>query len=191
MVSLILSLGADAPIFYIYIMITKAQKGEIIAELMEKFKRQKIAIFSDFSGVSVAKSQALRRLLRKENAEYKVAKKTLFDRALAETNAGAATKDMKGEIGVAFGYGDQVSPAKILAKFAKEVQTFKILGGLLDGKLLSDKQVAALARLPSREVLLAQVASALVAPLRSFASVLQGNIRNLAFVLNQIKDKKN
>jgi len=161
--------------------------------LADKFRRQKIAIFSDFRGVSVAKSQALRRLLRKENAEYKVAKKTLFDRALAivETSAGATTKEMKGEIGVAFGYGDQVAPAKILSKFAKEVETFKILGGLLDGKLLSDKQVMVLARLPGREALLGQVAGALSAPLRGLASVLQGNIRNLAFVLNQIKDKKN
>lgn len=171
-------------------MLNKSQKSEVVQELAEKFKRQKIAIFSDFSGVSVARSQALRRLLKKEDAEYKVAKKTLFDRALTQISTDAATKGMKGEIGVAFGYGDQVAPAKILAKFAKEVETFKILAGLLDGKLLSDKQVMALARLPSREVLLGQVAAAFAAPLRSFASVLQGNVRNLAFVLNQIKDQK-
>ena len=171
-------------------MLNKLQKSKIVQDLAEKFKRQKIAIFSDFRGVSVAKSQALRRLLKKENAEYKVAKKTLFDRALVETGAGVTTKDMKGEIGVAFGYGDQVAPAKILSKFAKEIETFKILGGLLDGKLLSDKQVLALARLPSREVLLAQIVGAMAAPLRGLASVLQGNIRNLAFVLNQVKERK-
>lgn len=173
-------------------MLNKSQKSEIVQGLVDRFKRQKIAIFSDFSGVSVAKSQALRRLLKKEDAEYKVAKKTLFDRALAigETNAGTTTKNMKGEIGVAFGYGDQIAPAKILSKFAKEVETFKILGGLLDGKHLSGTQVMALARLPSRDILLAQVAAVLSAPLRNFASVLQGNIRNLAFVLNQVKDKK-
>lgn len=171
-------------------MITKAQKGEIVTELTDKFKRQKIAIFSDFTGVSVAKSQMLRRLLRKEDAEYKVAKKTLFDRALVEAGATASTKGMKGEVGIAFGYGDAVAPAKVLAKFAKEIETFKILGGLLDGKLLSDKQVTALAKLPSREILLAQVVGALSAPLRGLASVLQGNIRNLAFVLTQVKEKK-
>ncbi|MFY9462814.1 MAG: 50S ribosomal protein L10 [Candidatus Sungiibacteriota bacterium] len=171
-------------------MLNKTQKSEIVQGLADRFKRQKIAIFSDFSGVSVAKSQVLRRLLKKENAEYKVAKKTLFDRALGEMGAGAATKNMKGEIGVAFGYGDQVAPAKILAKFAKEIETFKIIGALLDGKLLSDKQVMALARLPSREILLAQVAAAFAAPLRGLASVLQGNIRNLAVVLNKIKEDK-
>lgn len=171
-------------------MITKAQKGEIVANLADKFKRQKIAIFSDFSGVSVGKSQVLRRLLKKEDAEYKVGKKTLFDRALAETSAGIATKDMKGEIGVAFGYGDQVAPARILAKFAKDAETFKILGGILGSRILTDREVLTLARLPSREILLAQVVRSLFAPLRGFTSVLQGNIRNLAFVLNQVKGKK-
>lgn len=171
-------------------MRTKAQKAKIVEELTDRFKRQKIAIFSDFRGVSVAKSQALRRLLKKEDAEYKVAKKTLFDRALAETGVGTATKDMKGEIGVAFGYGDQVAPAKILAKFAKEAETFKILGGLLDGKFLSNKQVLAMARLPSREALLAQMAAVLAAPIRGLANGLWGNIRNLVIVLTKIKDSK-
>lgn len=171
-------------------MLKKSQKKEIVAGLADKFKRQKIAIFSDFHGVSAAKSITLRRLLRKENAEYKIAKKTLFGRALGESSKDIGIKELKGEIGVAFGYGDQVAPAKILSKFSKEVETFKILGGLLDGKLLSGKQVMALARLPSREVLLAQAVGALSAPLRGLASVLQGNIRNLALVLSRIKDNR-
>jgi large subunit ribosomal protein L10 len=171
-------------------MITKAKKAEVVAGLKDKFSRQKIAIFSDFHGVSVARSIALRRLLGAENAEYKVAKKTLFDRVLGEMNAGVSVKGMQGEIGVAFGYGDQVAPAKILAKFAKEVETFKILGGLLDGKALTEKQVVALSRLPAREVLLTQVAGVLSAPLRGLAGALQGNIRNLAYVLAKVKDQK-
>ncbi len=171
-------------------MLTKNEKADVVSGLTDRFRRQKVAVFSDFRGVSVVKAQALRRALKKTDAEYKVAKKTLFDRALEGAGFTMKTKEMQGEIGVAFGYGDQAAPAKILAKFAKEIETFKILGGLLDGKLLSDKQVMALARLPNREVLLAQVVAAMTAPLRSFASVLQGNIRNFAFVLNQVKDKK-
>ena len=171
-------------------MISKDQKGKIVEVLKEKFARQKIAIFSDFHGVSVAKFIALRRLLRKENAEFKVAKKTLFERALVESGKEMGVKALRGEIGVAFGYGDQVAPAKVLLKFSKEVETFKILGGLFDGRILSGAQVLALARLPGREVLLAQVVGGLSAPLRGLASVLQSNIRNLAFVLGQVKDKK-
>lgn len=171
-------------------MLTKQKKTEVIAELTDRFSRQKVAIFSDFHGVSVAKATLLRRSLRKEDAEYKVAKKTLLVRAMQEAGITFDAKSLKGEIGVAFGYGDQALPAKILAKFGKENETFKILGGLLGSRVMTGKDVIALARLPSREVLLAQVVGALSAPLRGLAGALQGNIRNLAFVLGQVRDNK-
>ncbi len=172
-------------------MITKKQKTEIIEDLVEKFKRQKIAIFSDFQGVSVTKFATLRRALKKTNAEFKVAKKTLFDRALNEAGMDSVhAKDLKGEIGVTFGYEDQVEPAKTLIKFARENETFKVLAALLGGKALNDKQVIALAKLPAREVLLAQLVGALQSPMRGLAVVLQGNTRNLVVVLNKIKENK-
>ncbi len=171
-------------------MLNKIQKSEIVVGLTDRFRRQKVAVFSDFRGVSVVKAQALRRALKKTDAEYKVAKKTLFDRALEGAGFTMKTKEMQGEIGVAFGYGDQAAPAKILAKFGKENETFKILGGLLGLRVLTDTEVVALSRLPSREVLLAQVASALFAPLRGLAGVLQANIRNLAYAIGQVRDNK-
>lgn len=171
-------------------MRTKAEKADIVAGLADQFSRQKITIFSDFRGVSVTKSQALRRLLKKENAEYKVAKKTLFDRALESAGLGIKTKNMQGEIGAAFGYADEVSPAKILVKFGKENATFRILGGILGSRALTDTEVLTLAQLPSREALLAQVAAVMAAPLRGLAAALSGNMRNLALVLSQVKDKK-
>jgi len=171
-------------------MLNKSQKSEVVRELTDKFRRQKIAIFSDFRGVSVARSQALRRALRKNDAEYKVAKKTLLDRALDSAGVAMKTKDLQGEIGVAFGYGDEASPAKTLVKFGKENDTFKVLGGILGSRMLSEKEVLALSRLPSREVLLAQVVGAMSAPMRGLAAVLAGNMRNLVVLLNKVKDKK-
>ncbi len=170
--------------------LTKAQKEETIKELVDKFKRKKVAIFSDFHGVSVTKSQALRRLLRQNQAEYKVAKKTLIDKALTQAGIEAKTKVLEGEIGVAFGYEDEVAPAKTLLKFSKENETFKILGGLLGNRLLNFQEVIAIAKLPSREVILSQVVGALSSPIRGLAIVLQGNIKNLVVILNKIKDKK-
>lgn len=172
-------------------MITKQQKARIIEDLTDKFKRQKIAIFSDFQGISVTKFSTLRRALKKTNAEFKVAKKTLFDRALAHAGInGVQAKELKGEIGVTFGYEDQVEPTKTLVKFAKENETFKVLAAILSGKALNEKQVIALAKLPSREILLAQLLGALQAPMRGLAVVLQANTRNLVVVLNKVKDKK-
>lgn len=171
-------------------MLTKVEKQAVVEALAERFGRQKTAIFSDFGGVSVAKISTLRRLLKKSDAEYKVTKKTLFDRALEAAGLGVKTKDLKGEIGVAFGYGDEIAPAKILAKFGKENETFRILGGILSGRILGDKEVLALARLPGREQLLGQLAGVLVSPLRGLAVVLQGNMRNLAVVLSKVKSLK-
>lgn len=173
-------------------MLTKTQKAKIVEELSDGFKRQKIAIFSDFHGVSVTKFGPLRRSLKKTGAEFKVAKKTLFDRALTDAGlSGLSIKELKGEVGVTFGYEDQIAPARALVKFARENETFKLLAALLNGKTLSDKQVIALARLPNREVLLAQLAHVMQEPIRGLASVLQANIRNLAVVLNKMKEKNN
>ena len=171
-------------------MQTKVQKEKIVDDLADKFKKQKIAIFNDFCGISVAKSQVLRRQLKKADSEFKVAKKTLLDIALIKAGSEMKTKDLQGEIGVVFGYGDQTVPAKILHKFSKENDTFKILGGILGGKIISDKDVMRLAKLPAREVLLGQLLCALQSPMRGLVTVLQGNTRNLVVVLQKIKENK-
>lgn len=171
-------------------MLTKAKKEDIAKKLSGRFGRAKIAIFSDFRGVSVAKLQALRRLLKQTGAEYSVSKKTLFDRALAGAGVDLSTKKFEGELGVAFGYEDEISPAKTLFKFSRENDTFKILGAILGGKILQEKEAVALAKLPSREVLIAQVVGALSSPLRELVGVLRGNMRNFVVVLNKINEQK-
>ncbi len=171
-------------------MLNKAQKQEIVADLADKFKRQKIAIFTDFHGISVVKLQQLRRLLKKSGAEYKVAKKTLLSRALEAVGLDAKTKELRGEIGVTFGYEDEVSPAKTLLKYSKNNETFKILGGILGMKTLKDSEVITLAKLPTREMLLAQLFRALQSPIRGLANVLYGNLRNLVVVLGKIRNSK-
>ena len=171
-------------------MRTKSEKQKIVEELADKFQRQNIAFFTDFRGISVAESNKLRRALRKENTDYAVAKKTLFDRALERSGIPFKSKQLEGEIAVALGYGDQVAPAKTLAKFAKEHESFKIRAALLGNRVLSAKEVLTLAKLPNRDVLLAQVVGVMQAPIRGLAVVLQANIRNLATVLNKLREQK-
>ena len=171
-------------------MITRKQKEELVKDFEERFERQHIAILSDFQGISVAALQKLRRNLRNVEGEYKVVRKTLADRALAEKGLPLRTKDTHGQVGIAFGFGDVVSPAQILQKFAKEHATFKVLGGILGNRAIEAKDVLALAKLPSREALLGQVASVLQAPVRNLAVALQANIRNLAVILNKVGEQK-
>ena len=168
-------------------MLTKKKKEEIVHDLAEKFTRQKIGIFSDFHGISVEKIQNLRKSLKKENAEYRVAKKTLFDRALKNADIAYAIKELKGEIGIAFGYENETSTAKILLKFARENESFKIMAGILNDRILTPSEVVRIAKLPPREILIGQLMSTLQFPARGLVTVLQGTIRNLVVVLHKIK----
>jgi large subunit ribosomal protein L10 len=171
-------------------MLIKAKKEKIVEELAEKLQRQKVAIFTDFHGISVNKLQKLRRELKKNGGEYKVARKTLLDRAFAKSGIVIKAKDLKGELGVAFSFGDETASVKTIVKFKKENEPFKILGGILGIKVLSEKDIIIFSKRPPREVLLAQVVGVLQWPLRGLVAVLNGNIRNLVVVLNQIKEKK-
>lgn len=171
-------------------MLSKSKKEEIVKELSEKFQKQKSAIFADFRGIGVNKLMLLRREMKKLGAEFRVAKKTFLRIALKSIGVEYDPKELDGEIGVIFGYEDQVAPAKAAVKFGKENETFKVLKGLLGGKLLDSKEVLALAKLPSREQLLAKLVWVLNSPVQGFYNVLQGNLRNLVVVLQKIKDNK-
>lgn len=171
-------------------MLSKTKKQEIVKELTDKFQKQKSVIFADFRGVGVNKLMTLRREMKKLGAEFRVAKKTFLRLALKSIGVAYDPKELEGEIGVIFGYEDQVAPAKVAAKFSKENETFKVLKGLLDGKLIEGKEVLALAKLPSREQLLAKLVWVLNFPIQGFYNVLQGNLRNLVVVLNKIKESR-
>jgi len=167
--------------------ITKQKKQEIVKELAEKLGRQKAAVFADFSGLKVKDLTDLKNRLRQKGAEFKVAKKTLMNLALKQKGIDADTKAMAGEIAMAMGYDDEVSAAKELREFSKTNQNLKILGGLLENKLIDAAQVLSLAQLPSKPELLARLAGSLASPSRNFVGVLQGNLRGLVQVLSQIQ----
>lgn len=171
-------------------MISREQKEKIIADLAEKIEKQKIALFADCRKVGVGKISVFRRNLKKADADYKVAKKSLIQRALKEKNHEVDVKGMEGQIGVIFGYKDEVSAAKTVYNFARLNESFKILGGILGSRILSKDDVAALAKLPPYEAMLAQTVRTVAAPLSGLVNVLQGNIRGLVNVLNAVKGKK-
>lgn len=176
--------------FFIFMPLRRDQKAEIAKGLEERFKKQRVSVFANFAGISVAKLSQFRRELKKIGAEFKVAKKTLLDRALRAVGFEVNPDELKGEVGVIFGYEDQAAPAKLAAKFAKENKTFKVIKGILEGKIMEAAGITALAKLPSREELLGQVARAFNSPIQSLVNVLQGNIRNLVVVLNKVKEKR-
>ena len=178
-------------IFCFSMPLTREQKQNIIKDLTDKFHRAKAAILVDFNKLSVAKTMELRRLLKQIGAEYKVAKKTLINRVLRSRNyKNADLEEFKTQVGVVFSYGDPVPTASSLFKFSKINEGLKILGGFLNFDWMDKNRVVAMAKLPSSEILLGQLAGTMAAPLSGLVNVLQSNIRNLVSVLDSIKSKK-
>ena len=170
-------------------MLTKKQKQEVIEELADKIRRQKSLIFTDAKGVKVKDIQLIRKELRKLEAEYRVAKKTLMKLALKKEGKEMDLSEFNGSLASSFGYKDPISLIKVLTKLAKTNDKFKILGGMVEGKVLSALEIKKLSKIPSREILLAQLVGSMKSPIRGFANVLQGNLRNLVGVLNAISNK--
>ncbi|MDP2646873.1 MAG: 50S ribosomal protein L10 [Desulfobacterales bacterium] len=139
----------------------KDQKNKIVEELREKFSRSKVVIVTDFKGLDVEKISDLRRKLRESEIEYKVVKNTLLVRASEGTDIAVIRGSFKGPSAVALSYNDPVASAKILTQYAAKEDKLKIKSGVLNGKALDWNAIKALSDLPSREVLLGQLLSAM------------------------------
>ena len=170
--------------------ITKEKKQEIIKELGEKIDKQKSVVFIDYAGTSVKDLSSLRKGLRQSGNELKIAKKTLINRAFEEKKMDLSIRDLGGQVGVVFGYEDEVSSSKNVYEFSKTHETVKILGGLLEGNFYEVSDIVKIAKLPSREQLLGGLMGTLNAPISNFAYVLSGTLSQFVQVLSQIRDKK-
>ena len=171
----------------------KEQKSVVVSDLHEKFSRARLAVVTECGGMPVNQVTALRHQLRGARAELKVVKNSLAARAAEGTSLLPVVSLFKGQVAVVIGYDDPVLPAKILRDFIKhEKCDEKILwrGGVIEGKALEPAQLIATADLPSKEVLLSMLLSAMQGPLRGMAGVLQGILRGFAAVLLAIQDKK-
>ncbi len=171
-------------------MLTRKQKEELVKDLVVKIRDSKAIVFSDYTGTTVSDMKKLRDKLRESGASYKVAKKKLLELAFREAGIKVDVKNMQGQIGMAIGREDEVSAAKILSRFSKENKNFKILQGILENKVISDKEVMALAALPSKKELLAKLVGSFNAPVSGFVNILAGNLRNLVGVLKAVADSK-
>jgi len=167
-----------------------SEKQQIVQELTDKFNRTKVVIVTDYKGLDVAAMTNLRKKLREADVEFKVVKNSLLVRA-AEGNDVSLIKDVfKGPSAVALSYDDPVAPAKVLTEFAKENDKLEIKTGVMSGKVMDLDAIKALSDLPSREVLLAQMLSALNGVPTSLVSALADLPRRMVNVLQAIKDQK-
>src|SRR3954451_8430937 len=167
----------------------RAEKVAVVNEVREKFSAAEAAVLTEYRGLNVAAISALRRSLREAGGEYKIYKNTLV--RFAARDLGLEIDELlTGPTAIAFVDGDAAAVAKALRDYARTNPALVVKGGLLGTKALSADEVRALAELPSREVLLSQLAGALAAPMQQFAGLLQALPRNFAYGLKALLDER-
>ena len=171
----------------------KDEKATAVAELTETFGRARLAIVTESAGLSVNQVTELRKQLRGAKAEYMVVKNTLAVRAAGGTILSGVTTYLKGPTGLVIGYDDPVLPAKILRDFIlaeKREQKIKITIGVLEGKVVQPAELAAVAKLPKKEVLIAMLLSAMQGPARGLVYTLSAVLSKFVRVIAAIQDKR-
>jgi large subunit ribosomal protein L10 len=171
--------------------VIRPEKADSVETITKKFSAAKSIFLTDYSGLTVEAITELRRNMRKSKVEYLVVKNTLA--RISARNAGyeAMVPHLDGPTAVALGMDDPVAPAKIIADFVKgDREKPKIKACLLEGRLYEGAQAVELAKLPSRGELIAKLLGSMNAPLSGMAQVLGGILRNFAYVLNAVADKK-
>ena len=148
-------------------------KQAVVAALTERLKNACAGIIVDYKGITVADDTALRKELREAGVEYTVVKNTLLRLAIAATELNGLETVLDGTTAIATSADDYVAAARILSKFADTHKEFNIKNGFLDTEVIDTAKIAGLAKLPSREVLLAQVLGAFQAPISAFARAIQ------------------
>ncbi|MBI3249696.1 MAG: 50S ribosomal protein L10 [Deltaproteobacteria bacterium] len=164
-------------------------KEQGVSNLQRRFGKATAAVVAEYKGLTVAQLNQLRRELREVGGEYHVAKNTLVEIAI-EGSPYLSLKDiLTGQNGLAFGYGDAIGLAKVVTRYAKEHDKFVIKGGMSDGQFLSASRVEAVAQLPSREVLRAQLLGVLSRPATQLASLMAESGARLARLLDSRKSQ--
>ncbi|MGB9887838.1 MAG: 50S ribosomal protein L10 [Moorellales bacterium] len=168
----------------------REEKQAVVARLEEKLGRSQVVLFADYRGLKVSEITELRNRLRQAGAEFQVVKNTLTRLAARRVGLEGAETYLVGPTALTVCEQESAVPARILQDFARDHKALEIKGGLLRGRVLSGDQVKVLADLPSREELLARVMGCAQAPLAGAVGVLQGLLRNLVYVLDQVRQAK-
>jgi large subunit ribosomal protein L10 len=172
----------------------RTEKTELAGALKEKFSKAQVAIFADYKGLTATQADDLRRQLRTQNTEVKVLKNNVARLAAKEGGMGEGAQSLMdtvvGPTLVAFAYGDPAAAAKIIHKFAQDNEALKLKDSLMGVKRISASGVEELAKLPSKEILLAKMLGTLNAPITNFVGVLAAVPRSLVTVLSAIEKKK-
>ena len=149
------------------------QKKQVVADLVERLNGSIAGVIVDYKGINVEDDTKLRKELREAGVNYTVVKNTLLKRAIAETELNGLDSVLEGTTALATSADDYVAAARILCKFADTHKNFEVKNGFIDKEVIDVAKITGLAKLPSREILLANVLGAFQAPISAFARAIQ------------------
>src|SRR5881296_2916337 len=170
--------------------VTRARKTEQVEQLSKDLQKVSTVIVTTYTKLTVAQDYELRKLLRSSGAKYTVVKNTLAERAAKGTKAEEALKGLSGVTSIAYTEGDPVALAKALSKYAKDNPEFTFKSGVVEGRVISIKEIESLATMPSKEEIYSKLLFLLNAPGQRLATVINATGRDLAVVLNQGVEKQ-
>lgn len=171
--------------------LSRQKKAEKVGELAKELEQSTSAIVGTFTKLTVAQDFELRKLVRASGAKYRVVKNTLAERAAKDTKIAEALKNLQGVTSIAYTEGDPIALAKALSKYAKDNPEFTFKAGVVEGRVISVKEIESLATMPSKEEIYAKLLFMLNAPAQRLATAIGAVGRNLAVVINQgVQDKK-
>ena len=169
-------------------MSTKAFKEDKVSQIKEKIDKAQVAIVTEYKGYSVEEITNLRRALQKEGGDYMVTKNTLAKLAIKGTPYEVLAETLKGPIAIAFGFDDQVAPAKALSKFIKDTKKGEILA--MDGRLMTAAEAKALATLPSKEEIYAKMLGCVNSPATGIVGSINAVMASLTRAVAAVRDQK-
>src|SRR5436853_7471819 len=170
--------------------VSKAKKMEQVEELSGELKDVSSMVVATYSKLTVEKDYELRKALRTTRAKYRVVKNTLAERASKGTKVEQALQNLSGVTSIAYTEGDPVALAKALAKYAKDNPEFTFKAGVVEGRVVSIKEIEALATMPSKEEIYSKLLFLLNAPAQRLVSAMNAVGRDLAVVINQGVEKQ-
>ena len=170
--------------------VSRAKKVEQVEELGQELKKVSSLVIATYSKLTVAQDFELRKTLRSSGAKYRVVKNTLAALAAKGTPAEAALKDLSGVTSIAYTEGDPVALAKAISKYAKDNPEFSFKAGVVEGRVISIKEIQALATMPSKEEIYSKLLFLISAPAQRLVTVMNAVGKDLAVVINQGVEKQ-
>jgi large subunit ribosomal protein L10 len=166
-----------------------AQKAEVIEKTKERLDKAVGVVFTEYRGINVSQMQNLRSQIKEKGGEMQVVKNTLLVRAAGDASENFPEEFKSGPTAVAFLYENESDCAKALFDFRKANKSFVIKGGLFDGQILDEKEVEAFSKLPSKDVLIAQVIGTIAAPLTALAGTIEAIYADPIRTVGAVADK--